>query len=153
MHVLIATDGSEQAVEAARFLRGFANPHEITRVTVIAVNRPIEETPFFAMGAAGISAETWEALNQSAESGVQAAIERTVAELSSLSVPIATLVRDGSPAEEIVDAARELHADLVVLGSRGWGAVRSVFLGSVSERVLHLAHCPVLVVRPAASGA
>jgi len=61
---------------------------------------------------------------------------------------IETLIRPGSPADEIVDAAKELGADMIVIGSRGWGEIRSVLLGSVSERVLHLARCPVLIVRP-----
>jgi nucleotide-binding universal stress UspA family protein len=56
----------------------------------------------------------------------------------------------GRPAEEIVAAAREPGVDLVVMGARGLGPVRRLALGSVSDRVLRRADCPVLIVkRPA----
>lgn len=50
------------------------------------------------------------------------------------------------PAVEIVAAARAEEADLIITGSRGHSAWAGAALGSVSQRVLHLAHCPVLVV-------
>ena len=53
----------------------------------------------------------------------------------------------GHPAEEIVRAAAEPGTDLVVVGARGLGRFRRLLLGSVSERVLHHAACPVLVVK------
>ena len=56
-------------------------------------------------------------------------------------------VRVGSPSAEIVALAEELEAGLVVVGSRGLGAVRRALMGSVSEAVVRHAHCPVLVVR------
>ena len=148
MHILVATDGSKQAVEAARFVRSLANPQMVGRVTVMAVVRPITSVPFFAM--AGVTQDAWDSLNEAAESAAQASIQHVVDALAGFVPQVDTLVRAGSAADEIVHAARELEADLIVLGSRGWGEVRSVLLGSVSERVLHLAHCPVLVVRPTA---
>lgn len=51
-------------------------------------------------------------------------------------------------AEAIAECAREERADLVVIGSRSRPGVRHFFLGSVAERVLRLAPCPVLVVHP-----
>lgn len=53
----------------------------------------------------------------------------------------------GNPAEEIVDYADENTIDLIVIGSRGLGAVKGMLLGSVSSRVLQQANCHVLVVK------
>jgi nucleotide-binding universal stress UspA family protein len=62
-------------------------------------------------------------------------------------------VRQGAPANEILQAAEELHADLIVMGSRGWGQLKAMLLGSVSEHVLHHATCPVLIARATADEA
>lgn len=61
--------------------------------------------------------------------------------------PVESVVRRGSPADEIVRYAEEKGTGLIVMGSRGWGEMHAVLLGSVSERVLHSAPCPVLIVR------
>lgn len=55
--------------------------------------------------------------------------------------------RPGRPDAEIVGLAEELGAGLIVLGSRGFGPLRSALMGSVSHSVVHHASCPVLVVR------
>lgn len=52
----------------------------------------------------------------------------------------------GAPAGEIIQYAADHHADLIVLGSHGHGAVRRFLLGSVADKVLRSAGCPVLVV-------
>jgi nucleotide-binding universal stress UspA family protein len=62
-------------------------------------------------------------------------------------------VRVGSAAEEIVSYAAEQKADLIVLGTHGRGPIRHLFLGSVAERVVRLAPCPVLTVGRVAAGA
>jgi len=53
----------------------------------------------------------------------------------------------GKAAPEIVVVAEEIEAGLIAMGSTGQGGVRRALLGSVSESVVKLAHCPVLVVR------
>jgi nucleotide-binding universal stress UspA family protein len=54
----------------------------------------------------------------------------------------------GVPAERLAELADEEEADLIVVASRGRGALRSAFLGSVSHELIGLARCPVLVVPP-----
>ena len=56
-------------------------------------------------------------------------------------------LRIGRPDREIVSLAEEINAGLIVMGSRGRGGLRRALLGSVSDSVVHHAHCPVLVVR------
>ena len=58
-----------------------------------------------------------------------------------------THLRRGRPAKEVVGLAEELGAELVVVGSRGLGEVKRLVVGSVSEGVVSLASCPILVVR------
>ena len=54
----------------------------------------------------------------------------------------------GSTARAIVDAARDRHADLIVMGTHGRHGVAHLLLGSVAERVVRTADCPVLTIRP-----
>ena len=65
-----------------------------------------------------------------------------------LGIEVTFLVWTGDPGDIIVEAARAEHADMVLVGSHGRGAVGRLFLGSVSEHVVRNAPCPVLVVRP-----
>ena len=58
-----------------------------------------------------------------------------------------THLRSGEPDKEILRLAEELGAGLIVIGSRGLGAVSRTLMGSVSESVVRHAHCPVFVVR------
>ena len=53
----------------------------------------------------------------------------------------------GSPVGEVVKAAKDWPADLIVIGSHGRGGIRRALLGSVAEGVMRQAPCPVLVVR------
>lgn len=78
------------------------------------------------------------------ETAAQALVERG----RGVGVPVSFLVWDGDPGDMIVAAAEAEHADMVVVGSHGRGAVGRLFLGSVSEHVVRHAPCPVLVVRP-----
>ena len=59
----------------------------------------------------------------------------------------------GVPAERLADIADEEEAELIVVGSRGRGAFKAAFLGSVSNSLVGVARCPVLIVPPGATEA
>ena len=61
--------------------------------------------------------------------------------------PPLEFIHVGKPATEIVKAAKDWPADLIVIGSHGRGGVERLLLGSVAEAVMRHAACPVLVVR------
>jgi nucleotide-binding universal stress UspA family protein len=147
MHVLLATDGSQQSLKAARFLGALVNPAAIERITVIAVIRPLAAVPFAHELEGEQAAGGTEAFALSFRREAQAAAERVAAELRGKAPRVDTVVRSGSPADEIIRAADEVEADLIVVGGRGKGAVGAILMGSVAHRVLHHALCPVLVTR------
>lgn len=87
------------------------------------------------------------ALYQSAEQTVQSA-QRRLTEAGLVGPDaVTTAVEYGRPAEAIVDYARRIGADLLVLGNRGQSATAGLLLGSVSDKVNHLADCTCVIVR------
>ena len=148
MHVVVATDGSQQSLRAAKHLKSFADPTKITDITVIAVVRPLAAVSF----ADDLSPDERRrgdlqtgGFRKAAESGVA-----TVATVFDGWGPkVHQKIRSGSPATEIIKAASQLGAGLVVVASGGRGISDTVLLGSTAQRIQHYAPCPVLVVRPA----
>jgi nucleotide-binding universal stress UspA family protein len=82
---------------------------------------------------------------------VQAAARRRLdvvaAQAREAGIEVGAHVRDGSPAAQIVSLAREVGADLIVMGTRGLTGLPHVLLGSVAERTVRIAPCPVLTVK------
>jgi nucleotide-binding universal stress UspA family protein len=77
------------------------------------------------------------------------ALEATVARIRGRHAATMSYFRAGQPADAIVDAAREIGADAIVIGTHGRRGLTRMFLGSVAERVLRLATVPVIAVPPA----
>jgi nucleotide-binding universal stress UspA family protein len=74
-------------------------------------------------------------------------LERMTRRAGQAGVPATDVLLEGSPPEQIARLARRRHADLIVLGTRRHAGLRAIVLGSTAERVIGLAHCPVLTVR------
>jgi nucleotide-binding universal stress UspA family protein len=62
-------------------------------------------------------------------------------------IPVETFVREGEPFKVIIDLAKQLHADAIIMGSHGKTGLRRIFMGSVTSRVIGHTPCPVMVVK------
>jgi nucleotide-binding universal stress UspA family protein len=85
------------------------------------------------------------------EDEIQAKVERQVAELSSNGAPATlekTTSKVGGAAHAIADIAGREHADVIVVGTRGRTSLAGLLIGGVTQRLLHIAPCPVLAVPP-----
>jgi nucleotide-binding universal stress UspA family protein len=81
------------------------------------------------------------------ESRARGALTRLLAEEAAPPATVSTCVRTGTPREEILACARDRHADLIVLGVSGHGAINRALLGSTAHGVVRHSDCPVLTVR------
>lgn len=148
MHVIVATDGSPQSLAAARHLKSFADPRKITTISVVAVIRPLASVAF----ADEISPAEQHRAGEGAGSfqqAAQGAVDAVAAVFDDWGPRIDKQIRSGSPAAEIIKAAKQYDAGLVVVAAGGRGISDAILIGSTAQRVQHYAPCPVLVVRPA----
>jgi nucleotide-binding universal stress UspA family protein len=139
--IVVPVDFSECSgaawMEAQRLARAFRS--EIVLVHVLEEPSPTSGAPF----ASGLSGEFFGAIRRWAEGELER--WREPAKASGLAVR--TALRTGTPHREIVDLATDERADLIVIGTHGRGGLDRALLGSVSDRVIRLAPCPVLSVR------
>jgi nucleotide-binding universal stress UspA family protein len=142
-NVLVPIDGSRQAAQAlseAVDLVVLAN----ARLTVMTCMPSPAKTRLGGGLALGVDREDLHA----AEREYQALIDGAVAALPA-DVSVTKVLSRGRPADAIVAQARSGQHDLIVMGSRGRGDIRSLLLGSVSHQVLHTSPTAVLVVHAA----
>ena len=125
--VLLATDGSPHS-EAAAGTAGHLARQAGLPVTVVSV----------------VTGSHSAARRQEAEQAVASKVER----LKGMGVAAEGKIVEGRPDEAIVKAAEDVGADLIVMGSHGRTGLAKVLLGSVAERVIGQAICPVLIVKP-----
>ena len=145
MHVLVATDGSDASLVAARggcnLLRDIG---EVTLLTVLTHGTPADD----AGGIEGpvLTPDEQQAWLQRELADAREQLVRTEQVLRA--VPVHEVIEEGEAAAAICKEAADLGADVIVVGSHGRTGVKRFFLGSVSERVVRHAPCPVLVFRP-----
>ena len=146
MHIILATDGSRQSLVAAEHLMSFTDVAKVDEVWVVAVVSPLATVPF-ANELGDEPPDQQGSLSFREEAYAATAV--VMAEVQAWGVTtVHRRVLSGSPAAEIVKAAKELGADLIVVASGSGGLSDTVLLGSTAHRVQHSAPCPVLVWRP-----
>lgn len=145
-HVVIGIDGSDESLRAVRLVATIAWP-AATRFHVVSVAPSWQELmgrPWMAVGPLNM-----DELERAEVDRVRTVAERAASELSHAGRRADATVVRGRPADCILSAASDRHADLIVVGSRGMGDMESALVGSVSSEIVDHAPCPVLVARSA----
>jgi len=133
--ILWATDGSETAAKALPFALGLAEPDNATLVVV-----HVREIFVGRAGGYPVLAD---------EAELRERISQQVKDLQSVGREATFIVRtssSGHTARTIAEVAEEVEADLIVVGTHGYGRVGGLLLGSVTHGLLHAGVCPVLAV-------
>ncbi|OIB56087.1 universal stress protein [Natrialba sp. SSL1] len=137
-HILVPTDGSEFATDAAETAFDLAATLECP-VAIVCV---VELGPLGSVRFPGEGSNAAETLTERAESFVTE-LESTATERG---IEVTTAVRTGTPVHEILEYAGEIDADLIVMGTRGRGGIGRMMLGSVTDGVTRHSSTDVLVV-------
>src|SRR5262249_25153814 len=143
---LVGMDGSENAFQALRFLLSLPLARQ-TKLRLLSVVEPIRY-PASAPGAVrGHLIRMLKEIENERRGELEKVLEKAAAELGSSLTRVTRSTPTGNPADAICAAAAAHDADLVVVGARGLGGMMRLLLGSVSEKVLRYARCPVLIVK------
>lgn len=134
--MLVGYDTSAQSEKAVDVALSLAESIDAT-VLIFAVARPPEPAT---------SVEV-EAVLDDAQEHYEQGFVRIRQKAAAQEIMIETAVAVGHPAEQIIHRAEAEKIDLIILGRRGTSMFEKLLLGSISERVLRYAHCPVMVVR------
>jgi nucleotide-binding universal stress UspA family protein len=135
--ILIAHDGSKSSEKALK--KGFEVAEKFgSSVTVMSVVPELYLTELMEMDRTRIL----ETLTEEAK--------KTMEKIKTKAVgikPVRTIIKQGNPAEEILETANKIKADLIVTGSHGRHGAQKFLLGSVSSKIVEHATCAVLVVK------
>ena len=141
-NILVPTDFSPPSEAALRYGRELATRFGATLHLV-----HVAPNIYAAYGAENYAAVSPDLQNQ-IEEDARRQLESLVVDADKFGPPVRrTVITAGSPALTIVNYATGHDVDLIVMGTHGRGAIAHVFMGSVAERVVRLAPCPVLTVR------
>jgi nucleotide-binding universal stress UspA family protein len=137
--ILIPTDGSEYSLHAAEYGLSLAKQHN-GQITVVYVLDEVVIDRFTHV------TEREDIEKELKEDG-QRYVNFVLGLAEKESVKANSLIVKGRPFEQIVHLANGLNMDLIVMGTYGRRGADRILLGSVAERVIEYAHCPVLVVK------
>lgn len=150
-NILVATDGSDIAGEALSQAANLAKTLG-AKVTVVTVSPPPPALAGPEMGWS-IPSSVYDEIRKGNRERSKVILDTAVAKARALGIEAATRsVEDAEPHDGIIDAANEVGADLIVMGSHGYRGLNRLILGSEASKVLSLAHVPVLIVKPRGAG-
>lgn len=140
-NILVPVDFSEHSRKALRYARPFAEQFG-AQLTLLHVIEPIVLPVDIAyVPAAPIEIDEQRMADARTQLGL-------IAKELGATVPVESAVRLGRAWKEITDAARQKHMDLLIIATHGYTGLKHALLGSVAEKIVRHAPCPVLVVRP-----
>jgi nucleotide-binding universal stress UspA family protein len=139
--ILVPLDFSDNSKAVLEWAAHLAREHESKVVLFHAYHLPVE---FQQLEGAYLPPDFW--ANVKAEA--QQSLGRYEAELRNSGVSVESVVREGYAATAIIDEAAEQNVDLIVIGTHGLSGIKHMLLGSIAERVVQKAPCPVLTVKP-----
>ena len=141
--ILLATDGSEEGKLAAQAATDLSSETGSEVHVVYVLPAPAQ-----LIGHHLLSGEARESALAGAERDAETFLKEQAEQIRANGGKVAeTHFRSGDPDKEILRAAESLGVGLIVVGSRGLGALSRALMGSVSDSVVRHAHCPVLVMR------
>ncbi len=143
--ILLPTDGSECSAKAMAYALSFAKQYGGRVVALHVIDQRWEEQTRV------VFAEVGQDLTQKIRDGYAEEARRILREVTGAAgkagVPVETKVLTGIPSEDIIRVAEELPADLIIMGTHGRAGMSHFLMGSVAEKVVRRAPCPVLTVR------
>jgi nucleotide-binding universal stress UspA family protein len=137
--ILVGIDGSEHADRAAQFAVDLAKRIDGAELQLINVQEPPEESQTHGLAR--------DAIRQHRETLAVATGTTAKAMAAAAGVPCTFEWHFGDPAEVLVNAAHSMKCALIVMGSRGAGAIQNLLLGSAAQKALHLSSVPVTLVK------
>jgi len=145
--ILVPVDGSSHAEKALQVAAQLANANSAVLHLMTVAEFPPDNIGLFTGGVAEPYAEEErEKLAQGMKDEARKVIDQARAAVDLSALEVKEEVRQGRPAELIVDHAEQVSADAIVMGSRGVSDVRGMVFGSVSHKVSHTAGCTVITV-------
>jgi nucleotide-binding universal stress UspA family protein len=141
--ILHATDYSKASERALQETVDFAKQND-AEMLVVHVIQPV--VPYVAGEDIG-AAELYVKLEESTKQEAQRSMDKLMQRLERLGVKAKSLLLRGIPADQIVKAAKNRKADMIVIGTHGRTGLSKLLMGSVASRVISTAPSPVLTVR------